>query len=125
MKAKPDRKKRGVRRPPKPATKPLRGLKAQTVGSVRPSPIELSGGVEDEEALVTAESLDEREKEADYCACFKLAGAAVHGSGAAADGPTNRRRPSAAQRDKARSPWQDRHVETVCQGRRALRAGWQ
>jgi hypothetical protein len=62
MKTKPHRKQRDVRRPPKHATKRARGVKAQTIGSIRPTPIELSGGVEDEEALVVAESLDEREK---------------------------------------------------------------
>ena len=62
MKTKLHRKQRGVRQPPKRATKRTRGFKAQTVGLIQPTPIELLGGVEDEEALVVAESLDEREK---------------------------------------------------------------
>jgi hypothetical protein len=62
MNTKPHRKQRGVRRPPKRATKRARGFKAQIIGLIQPTPIELSGGVDDEEALVTAESLDEREK---------------------------------------------------------------
>jgi hypothetical protein len=62
MKTKSYKKHRSVARRPKRATKHARGFKAQTVALVRPSPIELSGGIEDEEALVTAESLDEREK---------------------------------------------------------------
>jgi hypothetical protein len=62
MKTKPHRKPRSVRRPSKRATKHARGFKAQIIGFIRPTPIELSGGVEDEEALVVAESLDEREK---------------------------------------------------------------
>jgi hypothetical protein len=62
MKIKPHRKRRGVRRPAKLATKRARGVKAQIVGLIRPTPIELSGDVDDEEALVIAESLDEREK---------------------------------------------------------------
>jgi hypothetical protein len=62
MKAKPHRKQRGFRRPPKRPIKRACGFNAQIVGLIRPTPIELSGGVDDEEALVTAESLDEREK---------------------------------------------------------------
>jgi hypothetical protein len=62
MKTKPHRKQRPVRRPPKGARKRARGFKNQSIGLVQLSPIELSGGVEDEEALATAESLDEREK---------------------------------------------------------------
>jgi hypothetical protein len=62
MKTKLHRKQRGVPQPSKRATKRARGFKAQTVGLIRPTPIELLGGVEDEEALVVAESLDEREK---------------------------------------------------------------
>jgi hypothetical protein len=62
MKTKPHRKQRGVRRAAKRATKRAHGLNAQIVGLIRPTPIELSGDVDDEEALVTAESLDEREK---------------------------------------------------------------
>ncbi len=52
--------KRDVRRLPKRATKRAPGFKRQIV--VGPSPIELLGRVDDEEALVVAESLDEQEK---------------------------------------------------------------
>lgn len=62
MKTKLHNKQRGVQQPPKLATKRPRRFKAQTVGLIRPTPIELLSGVEDEEALVVAESLDEREK---------------------------------------------------------------
>jgi hypothetical protein len=62
MKTKPHRKQRDAQRPSKRASKHARGFKAQIIDLIRPSPIELSGGVDDEEALVTAESLDERGK---------------------------------------------------------------
>jgi hypothetical protein len=62
MKTKRHRKKRGIQQPSKRATKRARVFKRRIIGSTRPSLIELSGGIEDEEALVTAESLDEREK---------------------------------------------------------------
>jgi hypothetical protein len=62
MKAKPLRKRSGIRRPLKRAPKRAKGFKTQIIGVTRPSPIEFSGGVDDEEALVVGESLDEREK---------------------------------------------------------------
>ena len=62
MKAKPCKKHGGVRRLPRRATKRAHGFKRQITGLIRPSPIEFTGGVDDEEALVVAESLDEREK---------------------------------------------------------------
>ena len=62
MKTKLYKKHHGVARRPKRTTTRVSGFKRQIIRLTRPSPIELSGGVEDEEALVTAESLDEREK---------------------------------------------------------------
>ena len=62
MKTKPHRKHRSVTPPPKRATKHAHEFKTQIMGVVRPSPIEFSGEVDAEEALATAESLDEREK---------------------------------------------------------------
>lgn len=62
MKRRPRRKPAGFRRPPERAIKRILGFKGEIVGLFRPSPVELSGGVDDEEALVVAESLDKREK---------------------------------------------------------------
>ena len=62
MKTKPHRKQAGFRRPPKRPIKRVRGFKGEIVSVFRPSPVDLRGGVDDEDALVIAESLDEREK---------------------------------------------------------------
>jgi hypothetical protein len=62
MKAKPFRKGNGSHLPLKCPPKRARGIKTPLRVVTRPSPIEFSGGIDDEEALVVAESLDEREK---------------------------------------------------------------
>ena len=62
MKARRHRKRSGIRRPLKRAPKRAKGFKASIIGVTRPSPIEFPGGIDEEEALVVAESLDEREK---------------------------------------------------------------
>jgi hypothetical protein len=62
MKAKPDRKRSGIRRQLKRARTRANGFKTQSIGVIRPSRIEFSCGLDDEEALVVGESLDEREK---------------------------------------------------------------
>ena len=62
MKARPHKRQVGIRRPPKRAARRARGVEGQIIGRTRPSPIEFSDRIDDEEALVAAESLDERER---------------------------------------------------------------
>ena len=62
MKAKPHRKRSGIRRALERASKRAKGFKTQIVGVTRPSLVESFGSIDEEEALAVGESLDEREK---------------------------------------------------------------
>jgi hypothetical protein len=62
MKAKPHRKRSGIRPALKPAPKRAKGVNLQSIGVPRPSLVEFFGSIDEEEALAVGESLDEREK---------------------------------------------------------------
>ncbi|MGE5212633.1 MAG: hypothetical protein ACM3NN_02945 [Nitrospirota bacterium] len=62
MKAKPYRKRGGVRQPLKRAPKRAKGVSSQRVGLTRPSLVEFFSSIDEEEGLAVGESLDEREK---------------------------------------------------------------
>lgn len=62
MKTKPLRKKHGGQRSAETATKHIRKSRPRIIRISRRIPAEFSGGVDDEEALVVEESLDERER---------------------------------------------------------------
>jgi hypothetical protein len=62
MRAKPHRKRSGIRLALKPAPKRAKGFNTHITGVVRPSCAEFFVGIDEEEALAVGESLDEREK---------------------------------------------------------------
>lgn len=62
MKAKPYRKRGGVRQPLKRAPKRAKPVISQRVGLTRPSLVEFFSSIDEEEGLAVGESLDEREK---------------------------------------------------------------
>ena len=62
MKAKPHKKRGGIRHALKRAAKRAKRVNPQSIGVPRPSPVEFFGGIDEEEALAVGESLDEREK---------------------------------------------------------------